>query len=78
MVADDAADQTRERYTSVLAKLWRVLVLFRSVEITGGGKTSKPVPPVVCGCGRKIRAGKTVLAEGPIPVRAVRDRIRRC
>ena len=59
-------EATREHYAGVLAELARVLVLFRSVEVTGGGKTSKPVPPVVCGCGRTLRVGKTVLAEGPI------------
>jgi len=50
----------------VIAELGRVLRLFRAVEITGGGRTSKPAPPVMCGCGRTIRVSKKVLAEAPI------------
>lgn len=57
---------TRETYAEVIAELGRVLRLFRSVEITGGGKTSKPTPPVSCRCGRTIRVSRKVLAEAPI------------
>jgi hypothetical protein len=44
----------------------QALRLIRAVEITGEGKKPKPTRPAVCGCGRKIRVSKTVLAAGPI------------
>ena len=57
---------TRETYESVIGELGRVLRLYRSMEIGGGsGTKSKPAPPLECGCGRRIRVGKTVLALGP-------------
>ena len=58
---------TRETYEAVIGELGRVLRLYRSVEVSGGsGTKSKPAPPLECGCGRKIRVGKAVLALGPI------------
>lgn len=58
---------TRETYEAVIGELGRVLRLYRSVETSGGsGTKAKPAPPLECGCGRKIRVGKTVLALGPI------------
>jgi hypothetical protein len=57
---------TREAYADTIAELGVALRLIRAVEVTGGGKKSKPTPPAVCGCGRKIRVSKTVLAAGPI------------
>ena len=57
---------TREAYADTIAELGVALRLIRAVEVTGGGKKSKPTPAAVCGCGRKIRVSKTVLAAGPI------------
>jgi hypothetical protein len=57
---------TREAYAATIEQLGRVLRLFRLVEISGGGKASKPTPPVMSECGRKIRVSQGVLAEAPI------------
>jgi hypothetical protein len=57
---------TRGAYAGAIAELGQALRLIRAVEITGEGKKSKPTRPAVCGCGRKIRVSKTVLAAGPI------------
>lgn len=59
-------DTTRDTYAGTIVELGQALRLIRTVELGGGGVKSKPSPPAVCGCGRKIRASKTVLAEGPI------------
>ncbi|MEK6438952.1 hypothetical protein [Pseudonocardia sp. T1-2H] len=57
---------TRATYAVTIGELGQALRLIRAVEITGAGKTSKPSPPAVCGCGRKIRVSKAVLVAGPI------------
>lgn len=58
--------ETRTSYAQVIAELGAVLRLHRAIEVTGG-KAKKPgTPPAVCGCGRKIRIGKSALAAGPI------------
>jgi hypothetical protein len=57
---------TREAYAGTIAELGAALRLIRDVEVAGEGKKSKPSPPAVCGCGRKIRVSKTVLVAGPI------------
>ena len=52
---------TRATYAAVVDELGAMLRLHRAAEFTGGGATkAKPTPPVECGCGRKIRVGKTV------------------
>jgi hypothetical protein len=57
---------TREAYAQTIAELGQALRLIRTVETTGGGTSSKPTPPCVCRCGRKIRVSKSVLEGGPI------------
>lgn len=59
---------TREQYAAVIAALGAALRLHRTSETTDGqGKTKKPGQPAcVCGCGRRIRVAKSVLAAGPI------------
>lgn len=43
-----------------------MLRLHRAVEVTGRAAKKPAAPPCVCGCGRKIRVTKSVLAVGPI------------
>ena len=57
---------TRATYTQVIDELGLVLRLHRAVEITGGAAKKPATPPCVCGCGRKIRVAKSILAAGPI------------
>jgi hypothetical protein len=59
-------DATRDAYAATIVELGQALRLIRTVEITGAGKKSKPTPPAVCACGRKIRVSKSVFAAGPI------------
>ncbi|MGD9989551.1 hypothetical protein [Pseudonocardia sp.] len=59
-------EATRREYAVVVEELGRVLRTYRAVEISGAGKTSKVSPAAVCGCDRKIRVSKSVLAAGPI------------
>ncbi|MHA6795913.1 hypothetical protein ACVGVM_20705 [Pseudonocardia bannensis] len=57
---------TREAYASTIEELGAALRLIRAVEVSGEGRKSKPAPSAVCGCDRKIRVSKSVLAAGPI------------
>lgn len=57
---------TRATYATTIAELGAALRLHRAVE-TSTGTVKKPgTPASVCGCGRRIRASRTVLAAGPI------------
>ena len=57
---------TRATYAQVIAELGLVLRLHRAVETSAGAVKKPTTPPCVCGCGRKIRVSKSVLAAGPI------------
>ncbi|MGD9986341.1 hypothetical protein [Pseudonocardia sp.] len=60
-------DATKAEYAQVIEELRRALRTHRSVEVGSGAKTtSKTTPPAVCGCGRKVRVSRSVLAEGAI------------
>ena len=60
-------DTTKAEYAQVIEELRRALRTHRSVEVASGGKTtSKATPAAVCGCGRKVRVSRSVLAEGAI------------
>lgn len=50
----------------MVEELGQVLCTYRAVEISGAGKAGKASPAAACGCDRKIRVSKSVLAAGPI------------
>jgi len=66
---------TRETYAEVIAELGRVLRLFRSVEITGGGKDQQADPTDHV----RMQAHHPRVAQGPRrgadPLRGVRGRV---
>lgn len=59
-------DSTRHAYTVTIDELGRALTLIRATEHRGRGTKAKVNPPALCGCGRKIRVSKAMLAVGPI------------
>lgn len=56
--------------------LGAVLRLHRAIEVAGGPAKKPGAPPAVCGCARKIRLAKTVLAADPIVCGGLRCRVR--
>ncbi|WP_220187079.1 SprT-like domain-containing protein [Pseudonocardia pini] len=59
-------DVTRHAYTATIDELGQALTLIRTAELQGRGTKAKASPPALCGCGRKIRVSKSMLAAGPI------------
>jgi hypothetical protein len=59
--------QTADAYAGQLEDLAAALVLWRRQEYhLGAGPRSRNLLAATCGCGRRIRAAKTTLAEAPI------------
>jgi hypothetical protein len=58
--------ETSTAYAAVVEDLARALVLWRRAEQRGGGRRSNNLLPAVCGCGRRIRASRSTLAEAPV------------
>jgi hypothetical protein len=60
-------EPTASRYAARLEQLAAALVLWRRQEHRiGSGTTSRNLLACTCGCGRRIRAAKATLADGPI------------
>jgi hypothetical protein len=57
---------TAAAYATVVDDLARALVLWRRAEHPGTGKRSNNLLAAVCGCGRRIRAARSTLAEAPV------------
>jgi hypothetical protein len=53
-------------YAAVIDDLARALVLWRRAEQPSGTKRSRNLLAAVCGCGRRIRAARSTLAEAPV------------
>src|SRR4029453_3469585 len=65
--ATTVPDTTAAAYASQLKDLATALVLWRRHEHhSGAGPRSRNLLAASCGCGRRIRAAKTTLAEAPI------------
>jgi hypothetical protein len=58
--------ETATAYAGVIDDLARALVLWRRAEQRGGGRRGNNLLPAVCGCGRRIRASRSTLAEAPV------------
>ncbi len=58
--------ETATAYAAVVEDLARALVLWRRAEQRGGGRRSNNLLAAVCGCGRRIRASRSTLAEAPV------------
>jgi len=58
--------ETAAAYAGVVEDLARALVLWRRAEQPGGGRRGNNLLPAVCGCGRRIRASRSTLAEAPV------------
>ena len=62
-----ATQPTASAYAGQLEDLAAALVLWRRQEhCIGPGTRSRNLLAATCGCGRRIRAAKTTLAEAPI------------
>jgi hypothetical protein len=65
--ATTVPEQTAAAYAGQLEDLAAALVLWRRQEHRiGAGPRSRNLLAAACGCGRRIRAAKTTLAEAPI------------
>jgi hypothetical protein len=65
--ATTVPEPTASAYASQLGDLAAALVLWRRQEHrSGAGPRSRNLLAATCGCGRRIRAAKTTLAEAPI------------
>jgi hypothetical protein len=58
--------ETATTYAGVVEDLGRALVLWRRAEHSGGGKRAGNLLAAVCGCGRRIRAARSTLAQAPV------------
>jgi hypothetical protein len=58
--------QTETAYAAVVDDLARALVLWRRAEHLGRGKPTRNLLAAVCGCGRRIRAARSTLAQAPV------------
>jgi hypothetical protein len=58
--------ETTTVYAAVIDDLARALVLWRRAEHPGPGKPTSNLLAAVCGCGRRIRAARSTLAEAPV------------
>jgi hypothetical protein len=65
--ATTVSQQTAAAYTSQLEELQTALVLWRRQEHRiGTGTRARNLLAAACGCGRRIRVAKAILAEAPI------------
>jgi hypothetical protein len=58
--------ETTTVYAAVIDDLARALVLWRRAERPVVGKPTSNLLAAVCGCGRRIRAARSTLAEAPV------------
>jgi hypothetical protein len=58
--------ETEATYAAVVEDLARALVLWRRAEHPSGGRRANNLLAAVCGCGRRIRAARSTLAEAPV------------
>jgi hypothetical protein len=58
--------ETATAYAAVTEDLARALVLWRRAEQHGHGRRANNLLAAVCGCGRRIRASRSTLAEAPV------------
>ncbi len=58
--------ETTAVYAAAVDDLGRALVLWRRAEHPSGGKRASNLLAAVCGCGRRIRASRSTLAEAPV------------
>ena len=58
--------ETTTVYAAVVEDLGRALVLWRRAEHPSGGKHTRNLLAAVCGCGRRIRAARSTLAQAPV------------
>ncbi len=58
--------ETTTVYAAVIDDLARALVLWRRAEHPSGGRRANNLLAAVCGCGRRIRAARSTLAEAPV------------
>jgi len=58
--------ETATVYAAVVDDLARALVLWRRAEHPGPGKRAGNLLAAVCGCGRRVRAARSTLAEAPV------------
>ncbi len=58
--------ETATVYDAVVDDLARALVLWRRAEHPGPGKRASNLLAAVCGCGRRIRAARSTLAQAPV------------
>ncbi len=58
--------ETTTVYAAVVDDLARALVLWRRAEHPGPGKRAGNLLAAVCGCGRRIRAARSTLAQAPV------------
>ncbi|MFE6229414.1 hypothetical protein [Cellulosimicrobium sp. NPDC057862] len=60
-------DATAQRYAAEVAALAAAMSAYRRAEVGAEGRTSNNNgASLVCGCGRKIRASRSVVEAGPI------------
>jgi hypothetical protein len=58
--------ETEAVYAAAIDDLARALVLWRRAEHPGGRKRAGNLLAAVCGCGRRIRAARSTLAQAPV------------
>ncbi len=64
--ATQVPTDTEAAYAAVVDDLARALVLWRRAEHPGPGKRAGNLLAAVCGCGRRIRAARSTLAQAPV------------
>ncbi len=64
--ATQVPTDTEAAYAAVVDDLARALVLWRRAEHPSGTKRSTNLLAAVCGCGRRIRAARSTLAQAPV------------
>jgi hypothetical protein len=58
--------ETTTVYAAVVEDLARALVLWRRAEHPSGGRRANNLLAATCGCGRRIRAARSTLAQAPV------------
>jgi hypothetical protein len=58
--------ETATVHAAVVEDLARALVLWRRAEHPSGGRRANNLLAAVCGCGRRIRAARSTLAQAPV------------
>jgi hypothetical protein len=64
--ATQVPTETEAAYAAVVDDLAQALVLWRRAEHPSGTKRSTNLLAAVCGCGRRIRAARSTLAQAPV------------